>query len=114
MAKVTLLSAHGGEIELSPQRLEFSARLTPQGRLDVAAWSSGEAGWAMSWTDAEGTTRRGALAPIAGIWTMRPEQGDDDPLWALEADVLRPGETARLRGPNGVTEELRVVAVEPE
>ena len=59
--------------------------------------------------------QRGELALIDGsdgFWAVRRTQGEDEPLWVLDSDVIRPGELVALRGPDGLNLLFRVVAVE--
>jgi hypothetical protein len=113
MAKVTMLAERpglDGGIGAA-ERIEMTLRLTPEGRIDVRPESDP---WPIAWTGRDGEARRGELVRIGSGWALRRDQGDDDPLWRLQADVLRPGETVTLCEPDGARAEYRVVAVEQD
>jgi hypothetical protein len=107
MARVTLLAEQEGEVA---ERLELRLRLTPDGRI-AAAPLDGE-NWEVAWTGPDGEARAGELVQIDTGWALRHDQGDDDPVWPLQAGVLRPGESVTLREPDGGQTEFRVVSVE--
>lgn len=109
MPKVTMLAAVPGEPD---KRLELTLRLTPDGRIAKAP-IDGE-NWPVSWTGTDGEPKAGELVPIETGWAVRQHRGDDDPLWPLQAGVLRPGESVTLREPDGGQTEFRIVAVEQD
>ena len=88
-------------------RLELSARLTAQGRLD-----EGVAVWRRMLPDARLVS--GELVRTEAGWALRGKAGEDAPLWDFEAGVLRPGEYATLRPPGGEALVFRVVDVQPD
>ncbi len=111
MAKVTMLVAEPADT----RRLELTLRLTAQGRIDGDA----RTGPATSPGRSPGPPPMAAStwASWCGSrsgWAVRQHPGDDDPLWRLEAGVLRPGERVTLREPDGTATEFRVVAVEQD
>jgi hypothetical protein len=113
MAKITMLAERPGPDGGigAAERIELTLRLTPEGRIDMAQEA---APWPLAWTGPDGAARRGELVRIESGWALRREQGDDDPLWRLQAGVLRPGETVTLCEPDGAQAEYRVVAVEQD
>lgn len=116
LAKVTMILAYAPgrpEGDLS-DRLELLAALTPQGQLDDAAFAAGDLPWPSVRVLPDGSERHGELVPLASGWALRSVRSQDEPLWALEGRVLRPGELVTLRRPDGEEHIFRVVNVETE
>ena len=87
-------------------RLELRVPLTPQGWLDDGGSSLRVL--------PDGTMRPGQLVAVEGGWALRSTRSEDEPLWALEGRVFRPGELVTLRRPDGEEHIFRVVNVEPD
>jgi hypothetical protein len=116
LAKVTMILAFAPgrpEGDLS-DRLELWVFLTPQGQLDDAAFTAGDAPWPSVRVLPDGSERPGELVMLDTGWALRSARSEDDPLWALEGRVFRPGELVTLRRPDGEEHVFRVVNVEPE
>lgn len=95
-------------------RLELLVGLTPQGQLDEAAFAADAQPWPSLRVLPDGSERAGELVLLEGGWALRSVRSEDEPLWALEARVLRPGELVTLRRPDGEEVVFRVVGVEAE
>jgi hypothetical protein len=116
LAKVTMLLAYAPgrpEGDLS-DRLELRVCLTPQGQLDDAAFAASPLPWPSLRVLPDGGERPGALVALETGWALRSVRSEDDPLWALEGRVFRPGELVTLRRPDGEELVFRVVNVEAE
>ena len=120
MAKVAMVLAQGpghpeGDIE---DRLEMQVQLNAVGQLDRAAWTAAPLGWAAVRTRPGHAEQSGEVALIDGesdgFWAVRRSSGEDEPLWVLDSDVVRPGEIVSVRRPAGARLLFRVVAVERE
>jgi hypothetical protein len=115
MAKVTMLLAYAPgrpEGDLT-DRLELHAGLTPQGQIDDAAFLADPQPWPSLRVLPDGGERHGELVSLETGWALRSIRSEDEPLWALEGRVFRPGELVTLRRPDGVEHVFRVVNVEP-
>ncbi|MGI3776155.1 MAG: hypothetical protein ACRYGC_02580 [Janthinobacterium lividum] len=118
MAKVAMVLAQGpgqpdGDIE---DRLALQVQLNAVGQLDRAAWTASPLGWAAVRSRPDHPEQAGEVALIDGeadgFWAVRRTHGEDEPLWVLESDVVRPGEIVAVRSPDGVRMLYRIVAVE--
>ena len=113
MVNVLMVLAAGpglpeGNVE---DRMAVSLDLTSQGKLDEGRWVE-TAPWIVTRERPGRDTRRSELVLIDGLWAMRSPRGEDEPLWMIEAEVVRPGELIRVRRPDGEALYYRVVAVE--
>jgi hypothetical protein len=116
MTKVTMLLAQGpaqpfGDLN---DRIQLSVTLTSQAHIDGVAWETGTLPWVAT-RDRLGQARRTSeLVKIDSGWALRSIGGEDDPLYSLDVQIVRPGELAMVRPPNGDELLYRIVAVEPE
>jgi hypothetical protein len=92
-------------------RLELCLWITPQGRIDPAAYDSTD-GWTSRRVLPDGRERSGEIVPLDDGWALRSIGGDDAPLFPIEATVLRPGEFVVLRQPDGQTCLFRIVGLD--
>ena len=119
MANVAMVLAQGpglpdGDIE---DRFAMQVRLNAIGQLDRAAWTASPLGWVAVRTRPGHPEQSGEVALIdggGGFWAVRRSHGEDEPLWVLESDVLRPGEIVSVRSPDGARLLFRVVAVDQQ
>jgi len=95
-------------------RLELRVSLTPQGQLDDASFLAAELPWPSLRVLPDGTVRPGDLVLLDAGWALRSARSEDDPLWALEGRVFRPGELVTLRRPDGEEHVFRIVNVETD
>ena len=118
MVDVTMVLAQGpgrpeGDIA---DRISMQVRLNSVGQLDRAAWTASPLGWSAVRTRPDHEEQVGELALIDGesdgFWAVRRSHGEDEPLWVLDSDVVRPGEIVSVRSPGGTQLLYRVVAVE--
>ena len=117
MAKLLMVLAQGpgaphGDLE---DRLELNLGLTAQGQIDVAAFEASATPWLARRAQGNGVEQQAELVRLDGSWALQglahlPCDGDD-PLWAFEGKVFRPGELVRLRRPDGRELLFRVVQV---
>ncbi len=91
-------------------RLELTAKLTAQGRLDEAEF--GIKPWPSRRTLPDGRQHAGELVRTDGGWALRGAASEDAPLWDLEGSVFRPGEYVTLRRPGGESLVFRIVDVQ--
>ena len=117
MANVAMVLAQGpglpdGDVE---DRLAMQVQLNAVGQLDRAAWTAAPSGWTAVRTRPHHHEQSGEVALIDGddgFWAVRRSSGEDEPLWLLESDVVRPGEIVSVRNPDGTRLLFRVVAVD--
>ena len=95
-------------------RLELRVALTPQGQLDDDAFAADPLPWSSLRILPDGSERPGELVALETGWALRSARSEDDPLWALEGRVFRPGDLVTLRRPDGEELAFRVVNVDPE
>jgi len=116
MTKVVMLLAQGPaqpEGDLG-DRIEMRVALTPQAQIDAAAWEIGILPW-IAIRERPGHPRRTSeLVKIDGGWALRSVGGEDDPLFSLDVQIVRPGELVMVRRPGGDQLLYRIVAVEPD
>lgn len=109
MTVISMVLAHGpglpdGDIT---DRLTLTAALTPHGQLDP------EQDGGTTLRERPGQADKGsALVPHEGAWVLQGLHGDDEPLWTIDAPMLRPGEPVILRRPDGEELIYRIVALE--
>ncbi len=118
MANVAMVLAQGpgrpdGDVE---DRLAMQVQLNAVGQLDRAAWTAAPLGWTVVRTRPDRPDQAGEMALIDGeadgFWAVRRSHGEDEPLWVVDSDVVRPGEIVGVRSPDGSRLLFRVVAVE--
>lgn len=115
MTKLLLVLAQApglprGDLE---DRLELHLALTPQGQLDEEAFEAAPAPWWATRERSGSPPQHCELIRLDGRWVLQSlRDGDDDPLWAFEGWVFRPGELVRLRRPDGTELLYRIVQVE--
>ncbi len=111
MTRISMVLAHGPGLpdgDLT-DRLTLITTLTPQGQLDPEY----ETGTAVRERPGQ-PDKPSVLVPQEGGWVLQSLQGDDDPLWTIDARLLRPGEPVVLRRPDGEELIYRIVASEIE
>jgi hypothetical protein len=115
MAKVTLVreAPQGLLAADATVRMVLMLHLTPQGRVDGAAWDHSAAPWPVTRTSAAGAAELDQLIRFGTSWGLRNAAGDDDPLSGLDIGLVRPGEMITLRAADGSAAQFRIVAVEP-
>ena len=116
MVKVTLVLAFGPghpDGDLS-DRIIMRVTLSPQGQLDVTAWENGSVPWLTSRERAGHPVRSGEIVKIDDGWALRSLGNEDEPLYSVTAQVLRPGEIMRVSRLDGDEMLYRIVAVEPD
>lgn len=116
MVNVMMVLAHGpgapdGDVE---DRLHLHVALTPQGLLDGAAWETGSEPWHSRRQRAGQEVRSGELVKIEEGWALRQLDSEDEPLYAVTADIIRPGEIVTIGRLDGDEMLYRVVAVDPD
>ena len=116
MAKLTMLLAKGpgrpaGDLE---DRLTVRLALNTQGQIDAAAYDSDPFPW-LATRDRPGIEDgRSELIRLVEGWALQSMVSEDDPLWAFEGHVFRPGELVRLGRPDGEELLFRIVASAPD
>lgn len=114
MAKLLLVLAQApglpnGDLE---DRLELRLALTAHGRLDDDAFESATSPWLATRERPGRMPVQSELIRLDGGWALQSLAHDNDPLWAFEGWVFRPGELVRLRRPDGTELLFRIVQVE--
>ena len=116
MAKLTMLLAKGPgrpEGDLN-DRLTVRLALNTQGQIDSAAYDSDPVPW-LATRDRPGMQdKQSELIRLDEGWALQSLISEDDPLWAFEGHVFRPGELVRLGRPDGVELLFRIVASTPD
>ena len=116
MVKVTMVLAHGPghpDGDLS-DRIHLRVTLTPQAHLDPAAWESGTVPWLTSRQRDGYPVRSGELVKIEEGWALRSLANEDEPLYSVAAQLIRPGEIVRVSRLDGDEMLYRIVAVEAD
>ena len=114
MLNVTMVLAHGpghpdGDVN---DRMHLRVVLTPQGYLDGPAWESGRDPWRSSRERAGQAIRSGELVKLEDGWALRELDSEDEPLYSLSAEIIRPGEIVRVSRLDGDEMLYRIVAVD--
>lgn len=109
MTRIFMVLAHGpglpnGDLN---DRMTLTAALTAQGHLDPEREEGSASRKRLGLPD-----KRSLLILQDGGWVLRGLHGDDDPLWTIDAHILRPGEPVFLRRPDGEELIYRIVASE--
>ena len=116
MVRVTLVLARGprhpeGNLD---DRMHLQVSLTPQGHLDGSAWETDTLPWPTSRELAGHAVRTGELVKIEKGGALRELASADEPLYSLEAAIVRPGELVRVGRLDGDEMLYRIVAVDPD
>lgn len=116
MAKLTMLLAKGpgcsrGDLE---DRLTVRLALNNQGQIDSAAYDSDPFPWLAIRNRRGAEDGRSELIRLDEGWALQSMVSEDDPLWAFEGHVFRPGELVRLGRPDGEELLFRIVASTPD
>jgi hypothetical protein len=99
-----------GDVE---DRIELLLALTPQSQIDERAFREAPCPWFATRERPGHALVRSELIQLDGGWALQNIEDDgDDPLWALEGWLFRPGELVRLRRPDGAELLFRIVQVE--
>jgi hypothetical protein len=116
MTKLTMLLAKGpgrpeGDLE---DRLTVRLALNSQGQIDSAAYDSDPYPW-LAVRDRPGMPdKQSEVIRLDEGWALQSMVSEDDPLWAFEGYVFRPGELVRLGLPDGEELLFRIVASVPD
>jgi len=116
MAKLTMLLAKGpgrpqGDLG---DRLTVRLALNSQGQIDSAAYDSDPYPW-LAVRNRPGTQdKQSEVIRLDEGWALQSMASEDDPLWAFEGHVFRPGELVRLGGPDGEELLFRIVSTMPD
>lgn len=113
MLNVNLVLARGpgrpdGDLD---DRMDLQVVLTPQGYLDGAAWETGSIPWRTARSRPDHPGRTGELVKIEQGWALRELDSVDEPLYSLDAQIVRPGELVRVSRLDGDEMLYRIVAV---
>ncbi len=114
MTRVTMLLARGpghpeGDVS---DRLVMGLTLTRQGQIDVDAYHSAPSPWLAFRTEAGTEPRPLEVIRIDEGWAVQSTNSEDDPIWAFDGHVFRPGELVTLRRPDSEILLYRIVATE--
>ena len=116
MAKLTMLLAKGpgrpaGDLE---DRLTVRLALNAQGQIDSTAYDNDPSPW-LAIRDRPGMEdKRSELIRLDEGWALQSMVSEDDPLWAFEGHIFRPGELVRLGRPDGQELLFRIVSSTPD
>lgn len=114
MTRVICLLAQGPgkpEGDLS-DRLVMNLCLNAQGQLDLSAYEVAPEPWLASREFDGAPPRRLEIIRLDEGWALQSTNSEDDPIWAFEGHVYRPGELVRLQRPDGGSFLFRIVATE--
>lgn len=111
MTRITLLLAQGpgkpdGDIE---DRLVLDIGLNAQGQIDGQAYETAERPWLAVRERHGGAARHLEVIRLDEGWALQSTNSLDDPIWAFEGHVYRPGELVALKRPDGETLLFRIV-----
>ena len=111
-----MVLAHGparpeGDLD---DRMHLRVTLSPQGHLDGDAWENGTVPWLTSRERAGHPVRSGELVKLEEGWALRSLGSEDEPLYSVFAQIVRPGEIVRVSRLDGDEMLYRIVAVEPD
>lgn len=95
-------------------RVEMQAALTGQGHIDEAAYADDPAPWTTRRITPDGRVYDGELIRVETGWAIRRCGSEDDPVWPFQPTILRPGEYATIRPPEGGDLTYRIVSVDPD
>ena len=116
MAKLTMLLAKGpgrpnGDLA---DQLTVRLALNSQGQIDWVAYDSDPFPWLATRSRPGLEDKRSELIRLDEGWALQSMISEDDPLWAFEGHVFRPGELVRLGRPDGEELLFRIVASTPD
>lgn len=116
MAKLTLLLARGpdkpdGDLD---DRLVMRLSLTPTGQIDTLSYEQTPEPWLAMRALAGHGSHALEVVRIDEGWALQSINSLDDPIWAFEGHVFRPGELVRLQRPDGQEMLYRIVSSESE
>ncbi len=116
MTKLTLILAQGpgkpdGDVD---DRLILHLALTVQGHVDLNAYDSAPEPWLATHTRNGADPRTLEVIRLDEGLALQSTSSMDDPVWAFEGHVFRPGELVRMQGPNGGELLFRIVALEAQ
>ncbi len=116
MAKLTMLLAKGpgrpdGDLQ---DRLTVRLALSAQGQIDSMAYDSDPSPWLATRNRPGVDDKKSELIRLDEGWALQSIVSEDDPLWAFEGHVFRPGELVRLLRPDGEELLFRIVASMPD
>lgn len=111
MTRITLLLAQGpgkpdGDIE---DRLVLDIGLNAQGQIDGQAYDTAAQPWLAVRERSGGLARHLEVIRLDEGWALQSTNSLDDPIWAFEGHVYRPGELVALKRPDGETLLFRIV-----
>ena len=111
MTRITLLLAQGpgkpdGDIT---DRLILDIALNAQGQIDTAAYDSAARPWLAERERDGAAPRHLEVIRLDEGWALQSTNSLDDPIWAFEGHVYRPGELVVLKRPDGETLLFRIV-----
>ncbi len=114
MTRVTLLLAQGpdkpdGDIN---DKLELDLVLTGTGQIDVSAHDAAPSPWRARRNLAGRADVNLEIIRVDEGWALQSTSSLDDPIWAFEGHVFRPGELVRLHSPAGDDLLYRIVNTE--
>ena len=114
MTRITLLLAQGpgkpdGDIG---DRLTLDLPLNAQGQIDAPAYDSAARPWLAVRDRPGGLPRELEVIRLDDGWALQSTNSLDDPIWAFEGHVYRPGELVVLKRPDGDTLLFRIVNIE--
>lgn len=96
------------------QGLDMTVPLTPQGRIDETALMAANPPLPARRFRPDRDDWSGVLVATDAGFALQNLDSHDDPFWAMEARVFRPGDYVTLRRPNGDEMVYRIVAVEAD
>ncbi len=95
-------------------RMTLHVVLTTGAHLDAAEWSAGNQPWRTRRERSGQPVRSGELVKIDDGWALRELDSEDEPLYRLAANVVRPGEVVSVAKLDGNAMLYRIVAVDPD
>ena len=111
MTRITLLLAQGpgkpdGDIT---DRLVLDIPLNSQGQIDAQAYDDAARPWLATHERGGGSARPLEVIRLDEGWALQSTNSLDDPIWAFEGHVYRPGELVVVKRPDGETLLFRIV-----
>ena len=94
---------------------EFTAPLDPAGMLDASHWNATKARCTVRRFSDDADDEHGVLLHHRGKWVFsyRPGEEDEEPIFRFDTHVFRPGEYVSVTEHDGKTYPFRVVDVRP-
>ena len=114
MTKVTLVLAQGpglpdGDLH---DRITMHLCLNQQGQIDVNAYQTAPEPWLAERDSGGHAPQALEVVRLDEGWALQSTNSMDDPVWAFEGHVFRPGELVSLHRPDGEHLLYRIVAAE--